>query len=177
MSRVYECVGPDEKLIFSDRPARDVVPVEVQPAQSRKVAPVSDSAEAARDATGKSQQAIPGYAELTVISLRVEEGAGANGGNMIVKMSLESGSHALHRFQLKISGVDSEFVIISDQPLLQLSNLSRGYNIIRSNVWQDSAASWHLVRADTQVQNRVDGSVDCIECQGRLLKISRRTAA
>ena len=140
-AQVYRRVGPDGTVYFSDRPAPGAIPVEVQPPQSINLAPLSDSAEATQDTTDKSQQAFPGYTELTVVSPQADEGVRANDGNVMVRLSLEPGLQPSHRFQLTVSGEDGESVMTSDQPLLQLRNLSRGRHTIKAIVLDDKGNS------------------------------------
>lgn len=136
-AQVYQRVGPDGKVYLSDRPGPDATAVDVQPAQSIETAPLPDSAELGQAEKEETQDAFTGYSAFSVTSPGAEEGVRANDGNVTVEMSLKPGLQATHRIQLKTSGEDGEAVVTSDQPLVQLSNLSRGRHTVEASIVDD----------------------------------------
>jgi hypothetical protein len=135
-AQVYQRVGPNGEVYFSDQPGPDAIAVEVEPAQSIKLAPVPDRTETGQSEE-ETQEAFPGYTAFSVTSPRADEGVRANDGNVTVEMSLKPGLQATHRIQLKTSGEDGEAVMTGDQAFVQLSNLSRGRHTVEASVIDD----------------------------------------
>lgn len=157
-AQVYQRIGPDGQVHFSDRPGPDAERVEAPPVQA--VAGPSLSGQAATTEQQSSEKAAQeddagaGYTEFVILSPTEEEGVRANDGNVTVRLSLQPHLRPGHGIALRVDGEDGEQVKAGDSMAVELSNLSRGRHTVEARVLDDEGneiiragpVSFHVLR-------------------------------
>ena len=148
-AQVYQRIGPDGQVYFSDRPGPDAEQVDVRPAQTVTVPPVPERADTSNQqgegAAEQASQAVAAYTEFTVVSPTNEEGVRANDGNVTIRLSLEPELIPGHVIQLNLDGEDGEQIKTRDDLNFALSNLSRGRHTVEAKVLDEKGNA--LMRA------------------------------
>jgi len=150
-AQVFKRVGPDGKVYFSDEPGPDATQIEVAPAQTISLPPVSGRDEA----VGEQDQADPVYTSFAIVSPTSEQEIRANDGNVLVQLSLQPELKSGHTITLTIDGQDGEAIKPGGGMSVALSNLSRGHHTVEARVVDDagkvliqtSAVGFNVLRA------------------------------
>lgn len=127
-AQVYKRVGPDGKVYFSDQPGTDADRVEVQPAQTISLPPVTEESDVVTEQPG------PVYTAFAIVSPAGEQEIRANNGNVTVQLSLQPELQPGHSIKLMIDGEDGEAIKQGDGMSVTLNNLSRGRHTVAARV-------------------------------------------
>ena len=130
-AQVYKRVGPDGKIYFSDTPEPGATQVEVKPAQTISMPPVSAPADSAPPPAADE---APAYTELSILSPEEGQGVRANDGNVAVRLSLQPGLQSGHSIVLKVDGEDGESIQAGSATEVRLRNMSRGLHSVEAQV-------------------------------------------
>ena len=133
-AQVFKRVGPDGKVYFSDQPGPDARQIEVEPAQTISLPPVTGREEAVTE----QDQADPEYTTFAIVSPTSEEELRANDGNITVQLSLQPELKSGHAITLKIDGEDGEAIKSGSGMSVALRNLSRGHHTVEALVVDDA---------------------------------------
>lgn len=137
-AQVYQRIGPNGEILFSDQPGPDARPVDVRPPQTVTLPPVPARAGSADrqggSATNPAGEAAPGYTAFTILSPTAGEGVRANDGNVTVRLALEPQLVPGHVIRLNLDGEDGEQVRSGGSLAFPLTNLSRGRHSVEAQV-------------------------------------------
>ena len=131
-SQIFKRIGPDGQVYFSDQPGPDAERVDVTPAQTISLPPVSEQTETAAAAT--QGDATVTYAGFSITSPTSDQGVRANDGNVMVHLSLQPALQSGHSIVLNIDGEDGESTNSSSDLMIELNNLSRGQHTVMATV-------------------------------------------
>ena len=130
VAQVYKRTGPDGQVYFSDQPGEGAAEIEVKPAQTISMPPVTSQPATARQQTEASAK----YTGLAVISPTSDQAIRANDGNVSVSLSLQPALMSGHALVLKIDGEDGEHIKTAGSLSVELTNLSRGLHTVEARV-------------------------------------------
>lgn len=157
-AQVYRRTGPDGQVYFSDRPGPDAEQVDVTPAQTISLPPVTGqtdtTAQPGGGTTEPQEETTSLYTEFTIVSPASEEAVRANDGNVTVQLSLQPELTTGHTITLKIDGEDGKGTATGEGMAIVLSNLSRGQHSIEAMVVDEQGkvlkqagpVSFHVLR-------------------------------
>lgn len=130
-AQIYRSVGPDGSVQFSDQPAPDATPVDVQPAQTVPMGgPVHRRGVPASPA--KPQPERPTYGRFEILSPVPDEGVRANDGNVTVALALDPPLLPGHRVVVLVDGRPAGSPDASMR--VTLTNLERGTHRVEASV-------------------------------------------
>ena len=130
-AQVFIRVDPEGKVYFSDQPGPDARQIEVAPAQTISLPPVTGREEA----VAEQDQAAPEYTSFEIVSPASEEELRANDGNITVQLSLQPQLKSGHLIMLTIDG---EAIKSGGGMSVVLRNLSRGRHTVEAQVVDDA---------------------------------------
>ena len=134
-AQVYQRIGPNGEILFSDQPGPDARPVEVRPPQTVTLPPVPARSGGLDGQGGEAANpAAPGYSAFSIISPADGEAVRANDGNVIVSLALEPRLVPGHVIRLNLDGEDGEQVRSGGSLAFSLTNLSRGRHSVEAQV-------------------------------------------
>ncbi len=140
-AQVYQRIGPNGEIHFSDQPGLDAQPVEVRPAQTVTLPSLppraGSSDQQGGGTTNSANAAAPGYTAFTIVSPAGGEGVRANDGNVTIRLSLEPELVPGHVIRLNLDGEDGEQIRSGGHLAFPLTNLSRGRHSVEAQVMDD----------------------------------------
>ena len=133
-AQVFKRVDPEGNVYFSDQPGPDTRQIEVAPAQTISLPPVTGREEA----VAEQDQAAPEYTSFEIVNPTSEEELRANDGNITVQLSLQPELKSGHLIKLTIDGEDGEAIKSGSGMTVVLKNLSRGHHTVEAQVVDDA---------------------------------------
>jgi hypothetical protein len=130
-AQVYKRTGPDGQVYFSDRPDSDSEKVDVTPAQTISMPPMSEN-KGVQNQAGQDSPAV--YSAFSIVSPTNGQEIRANDGNVTVQLALQPGLKSAHSVTLSINGEDGNTTTSGHGLSIGLSNLSRGQHTIEATV-------------------------------------------
>ncbi len=140
-AQVYQRIGPNGEVYFSDRPGTDAQPVDVGRPQTVRLPPVPARAAGADpqgSATGAADAGTPAYTAFSILSPAAGEEIRANDGNVTVRLSLEPRLAPGHVIRLNLDGEDGEQIRSGGDLAFPLTNLSRGRHSVEARVLDEA---------------------------------------
>ena len=128
-AQVYKRTGPDGQVYFSDVPASDSEKVDVTPAQTISMPPMSEN-----KGVESHQQPTAVYSAFSIVSPTDGQEIRANDGNVSVQLSLQPALKSAHSVSLTINGEDGSRSSTGHGLNIGLSNLSRGRHTVEAAV-------------------------------------------
>lgn len=149
-AQIYRRIGPDGQVYFSDQPGPDAEQIEVTPAQTIRLPPVTTqpdtTAQPGGKAAGQQEEEDAPYSLFTIISPASEEAVRANDGNVTIHLMLQPGLAPGHSIKLKVDGEDGKDMNIVDTTTIELVNMSRGRHAVEARVVDDKGKE--LIQTD-----------------------------
>jgi hypothetical protein len=136
-AEVFRHVGPDGTVTFSDTPSPDAERVNVAPAQTVSVPPVSPRAARVRRPGGNDGDgsgSAPAYSRFAITAPSDGQSVRANDGSVTVSLLLEPALAPGHTIELILDGEDGGQVYSGSRLTFNLSNLSRGEHRLLARV-------------------------------------------
>ena len=134
-AQVYERVGPNGEIFFSDQPGPDARPVDVAPPQTVTLPPVPPRSGRLEGQGGAAATpAAPGYTAFSIVSPAAGEGVRANDGNVTVRLALAPQLVEGHVIRLNVDGEDGVLNRSGANLDFPLTNLSRGRHSVSAQV-------------------------------------------
>ena len=137
-SEIFRRIGPDGQVYFSDQPGPDAERVEITPAQTISLPPVSEQTEsegpAGDAAINPQQEATVLYTGFSITHPVDQRGVRANDGNITVQLSVQPELQPDHMIVLTVDGEDGEATYSSIDMTVELTNLSRGQHTLMASV-------------------------------------------
>ena len=130
-AQVYKRTGPDGQVYFSDVPASDSEKVDVTPAQTISMPPMSENKGVQNP---QDQEPAAVYSAFSIVSPTDGQEIRANDGNVSVQLSLQPGLKSAHSISLTINGEDGSTSSTGHGLNFGLTNLSRGRHTIEAAV-------------------------------------------
>lgn len=134
-AQVYQRIGPDGEVFFSDQPGPDARPVDVAPPMTVTLPPVPARAGRLEGQGGDAANpSAPAYTAFSIVSPAAGEGVRANDGNVTVRLALEPRLAAGHVIRLNLDGEDGVMSRSGANLDFPLTNLSRGLHSVEAQV-------------------------------------------
>jgi hypothetical protein len=130
-AQVYKRTGPDGQVYFSDLPDADSEKVDVTPAQTISMPPMSENKGVQSQ---QEQEPAAVYTAFSIVSPTDGQEIRANDGNVSVQLSLQPALKSSHSVSLIINGEDGSRSSTGHGLNIGLSNLSRGRHTVEAAV-------------------------------------------
>lgn len=140
-AEVFQRIGPDGEVYFSDRPGPGAEPIDVDPAQAVSLPAPAPQTVGVKQVLGKGAEGhkvlSPSYAQFSIVKPSSDQGVRANDGSVTVHLSLQPALKVGHTIELSVEGEDGERIHSGDTLNFNLTDMSRGRHTVAARVVND----------------------------------------
>ena len=132
---VFRRIGPDGEVYFSDTPSPGAQRVDVGPAQTVTLKPVTRRPAAAKPGSARAAgDDAFSYAQFEIVKPSYDQGVRANGGYLTIYMSLQPALRPGHTIELLVDGEDGGRIYSGEALNVNLGDMSRGRHTVAARV-------------------------------------------